>query len=311
MSDDQWRRRERDAARPVRGVRRSAVPGRGSRHRRGVRRHGGAPAELRAQRHRTAPALDRPADGRGAAHGARRGVRRRRRRRRRVVVVHDRVADLARRHRRGPDEGSERRLPVAIRSGSFDRDHDRRGPRRRAVPADVAAAVGRDPDRHAAAPRARPDHDRHRSVRRRAPPACRSQPPRRVVADARRPARRPGPHVGVAHPTAAQPAGRDRRRPRARRRVHRRHAVAAGRRRRPRHDRARHRRVRVLRQGDREGLPPGRRPGPGGVRRRAARRLLGRRRVRSRSSSRSRSSPAPPASSGRPASSPGRCRTWP
>ena len=33
MSDEQWRRRERDAARPVRGVRRSAVPGRRSRRR--------------------------------------------------------------------------------------------------------------------------------------------------------------------------------------------------------------------------------------------------------------------------------------
>ena len=111
---------------------------------------------------------------------------------------------------------------------------------------------------------------------------------------------RPGPHVGRAHPAAAQPAGRHRRRPRPRRRVRRRHAVAAGRRRRPRHDRARHRRLRVLRQGHREGLPPGGGARPGGVRRRAARRLLGRGAAASRSSSRSPSSPAPSASSGRP-----------
>ena len=214
MSDDQWRRRERDRRDPSEEFGGPLFPDEDpdtatASDDTGERRLRFGPNDTGPLPHWTDPPTGEvPRMTPAAASDDER------RRRRRVVVVHDGVADLARRHRRGPVEGSERRLPPRperVSASEWRRPrHDRRGARRRAVRADVAAADGRDPARRAAAARARSHHDRHRSVRRRAPPAARSQPPRRVVADPVRPARRPGAHVGGAHPTAAQPAGRHR-----------------------------------------------------------------------------------------------------
>ena len=213
MSDEQWRRRKRRPARPVRGVRRSAVPGRRSRHRRGVRRHGGAPAELRTQRHRTAPALDGPADGRGAAHGPGRVLRRRRgRRRRRVVVVHDRVA------RSGATTSTRIRRRIraaaslAIRAVVRPR-HDRRGPSPTRCPSRCRArrrVRSRSPRRHGASPagsRSAPIRRASSGGRRRvaagAAPSSQTAlgPSRRV-----RPARRPSPDAAAAQPARSRSA---------------------------------------------------------------------------------------------------------
>ena len=310
MSDDMWRRREREQRDPAEEFGGPLFPDEDPDAAASVRRHRRAPAALRS---RTTPARCRTGPTRRPARS--RGWRRRRHRPT-TTTTRSTCGRRSPPSRRSGATTSTRTRPrtraaasAAIRAGRSARPErrvrprpDRRGARRRPVRAAVAAAVGRDPDRRSAAPRARPDHDRHRPVRRRAPAAGRPQSPRRGVADRAR---------------AARP-GRPGRRPCSRRRarnlpaaiaagvvlagaVHRRHAVAA---RSPSSPSSTvvlgDRRLRVLRQGHREGLPPGRRARAGGLRRRPARGLLGRRASACRSSSPSPSSPARSGSSAPP-----------
>ena len=256
------------------------------------------PDQLRRQRHRIAAALDRAADRRGAPPRRQRWrrVRRRRGRARRVVVVLVGVAGVegrrADRSRRSGGRDPCRRAPPVSTAASPT------PPRHRPEPACVRRARGRRP-------RAEPHHHRHRSVGHPPPGAHRpaGSPARCSAAQCRPVAHRAAAQVGSRH------AGRDRRRPAARRSVPRCADVEAVGGRGDDHHHPRPGRRRVLRQGRREGLPAGRRHRHRHVRRRAGRRLLAGRRHAAARDRRSASWPRRPASSVPAASRRARCRT--
>ena len=251
-----------------------------------VRRHRRAPADASAPttpgRCRTGPSR-RPARCRDAGAAAASDRRRRRRRARRVVVVHDRVAGVARRSAAPTgelDEPDRRSTGESLPSPAVRRRRSTITIGRSMPPRASPAASPSAPIRPTTA---RPPVPQGRSrARPTARPRVRPRPPARRAPTGRRTA-----------PRAARPADRHRRRagrsPRcssARMLL----APVGGARRRRR--RPRPRRRRVLRQGHREGLPPGHGRRPRRLRRRAARRLLGRRAAPCRWSSCSRSSPA-------------------
>ena len=196
--------------------------------------------------------------------------RRSERRPRRVVVVLRPVAGV---ERRRPQRG---RRPVGC-GARCGRAAAARPPIRRG--GHSVAGRHRAGPVAAGAPRARPDHHRHRPHRFHRPPDA---PPRSPGhAEPRSPRSSSGTGTArLARRRAARRAGHahgHRRRRRHRRRVHRRPAVAPRSGPGDRRHRARARLGRVLRQGHREGLPAGHDRRHRGNDRDAARRLLGRR----------------------------------